>query len=168
MADGDLLTLDELRRWTQDDIEDESDVQFAQWVITTVSNGVRFYAEREWERSDAPSRALDLAAIVARRGYLNPNQETRTQAIGPIGGVGYDKSGFGAGIAFTPSEIDELETLGLGTSASRTGGLWVQRIEHPRPSASRDDVIRVPLSSSPDVASYPYFDPNDPIVRSGE
>lgn len=166
---GDLLTLDELRRWTRKEIEDADQATYAEWVITTVSNGVRFYGDSNWTVETAPPRALDIASIVARRGYLNPNQEVRTGAIGPLGGVGYDKEGFGAGIAFTASEIDDLERLAEEGGGGRAGSrLWVQAIEHPHPldrTTSTD--IPVTVQGMPTEYEMPMFNADDPIVKAG-
>lgn len=166
MSDA-LITLDSLREWTQEPITEDGEVTFATLVIEAASRQAKRYAGMQWvlDGTPAPPREVqDIVAGVCRRTFLNPDQETRTASIGPIGGSTY-LDDFAAGLTFTDREIAALAKIGAeeGGSVSTGGGLWVQQIEHPQEVGLAGTVI-APMSNG---SYFPIFDIMDPTVRPG-
>lgn len=144
MADP-LVSLEDLRVWTREPIDTEEDAAFANAVIEAVS--LRVAEELEFAdflsdpASDHTRSARAVALQVARRTYLNPDQETRTAAIGPIGGVAY-LDDFAQALTLTESELERLGKLLAAAGGSSSGsGLGVVRIERDDPLLYRGDII---------------------------
>ena len=170
-----LVTLEELRIWTREPIDTEDDMIFAEAIIAAVSLRIA----EELEYAPIEEWALDpeniyvasvksVAVQVARRTYLNPDQEVRTAAIGPIGGVAYLED-FAQALALTVSEQTRLAAVLKATETTGgTGGLWTARIERDDPlMVGRDIVLQddMPLSSgivygAPEDAMW--FTPEEP------
>lgn len=118
-----LLTLDELRVWTREPIDADDDIIFAEAVIDAASLRVAEEAGfADWLGVEGPSAkvARSIALQVARRTYLNPDQETRTAAIGPLGGVSY-RDEFAAALELTQSELDRLAKIAAEEGSSSSG-----------------------------------------------
>lgn len=131
----DLVTLPELRVWTRESIDAEEDIAFAGYIIEAVNHQVHSLIDHEgWEESAGQatiSNVRTIAAKVATRSYLNPTQEIRTAAIGPIGGVSYHED-FTRFLEFTDRELEQLAAVAAEFSGS--SGLGIRRIV-------RDDVL---------------------------
>ena len=152
-----LLTLEEIRVWTREPIDLPEDFDFAEAIIAAAS--LRVAEELEYPDFDAWAvdpgdlylpGAKDVAIQVARRTYLNPDQEVRTAAIGPIGGVSYLED-FAQALELTESERARLAAiLGASGGASSGGGLYTVSIERDDPLMTRHDIVLQddkPLSS---------------------
>lgn len=140
-----LVSLDDLRIWTRESIDAQEDVEFATAVIEAVS--LRVAEELEFAdflsdpASDHTKSARSVALQVARRTYLNPDQETRTAAIGPIGGVAY-LDDFAQALTLTESEQERLAKLLATAGAGSSGnGIGVIRIERDDPLMYQNDIV---------------------------
>lgn len=141
-----LVDLGDLRVWTREPITAEEDVAFANAVIEAVS--LRISEELEHgDYLDVPTdtktkSARAVALQVARRTYLNPDQETRTAAIGPIGGVAY-LDDFAQALTLTDSELERLGRILDSVGGTSSGnGLSVLSIERADPLGRySDDVV---------------------------
>ena len=152
-----LVTLEELRIWTREDIDAEEDIEFANAVIAAVSLRVA----EELEYPDFAAWAADpgdiflagaraVAVQVARRTYLNPDQEVRTAAIGPIGGVAYLED-FAQALELTEGERERLAAVRKAAGgASSGGGLYTVTLQRADALPARHDIVLqddMPLSS---------------------
>lgn len=140
-----LVSLDDLRVWTRESIDAQEDVEFATAVIEAVS--LRVAEELEFAdflsdpASDYTKSARAVALQVARRTYLNPDQETRTAAIGPIGGVAY-LDDFAQALALTEPEQERLAKLLASAGGSSSGnGIGTIRIERDDPLMYQNDIV---------------------------
>lgn len=149
-----LVSVAELATWCRQDIE--SDDPFALVVLDGASLLVREAAGHpEWDAGTAPARAKLICVLVAKRTFLNPDQEVAT-SVGPLSSRVLDEAA--AGMRLTETEIAELAALDAASSPPRTtGGLWVQPYgSEPRPPVMfLRDSLQGALVESWDV---PYLD----------
>lgn len=140
---ADLLTLEQLRLWTREPIIEPDDVAFAELVIAAATQRVSEYvAFADWLADPASkpySAAASVAAQVARRAYLNPDQETRTAAIGPIGGVSYLEA-FASGLDLTETEMERLDKALADFGGNSGKGLFVLSLTR-EPITRRQEVV---------------------------
>lgn len=131
-----LVDLEDLRVWTREPITEPEDVTFAEAVIEAVSLRISEELEHGDYLSDpanANTRSARAVALqVARRTYLNPDQEMRTASIGPIGGVAYADD-FAAALTLTESELERLGKILDSAGGSSSGGLYVMGIDRADP-----------------------------------
>lgn len=164
-----LVTLEELRVWTRSDIDDPSDVLFAESIIDAVSLRVGEelgFADWLADPADSSTRAArHVALMVARRTYLNPDQQVRTAAIGPIGGVAY-REDFAAALELTESELDRLSALRKSADGG-SGGLGILRIERDDVFAPTGDIV-LNDSAAPGSAGITYAHISDAMWFYGE
>lgn len=158
-----LVTIDVLRVWTRESIDEPDDITFADAVIDAVSLRVsEELGHPDWLEDDEDPDALSarqIASMVARRTYLNPDQETRTAAIGPIGGSSY-LDDFAQALTLTESELDRLAKLAAGRSGGG-GSLSVVRIERDDPLLHTPEDIVLPDSDAPASAGIAYAHESD-------
>lgn len=164
-----LVTLEELQTWTREEIDAPEDVAFANAVIDAVSLRVSEelgHPDYLSDSSDVNTRsARSVALQVARRTYLNPDQEVRTAAIGPIGGVAY-REDFAAALELTESELERLSALRKSADGG-SGGLGVLRIERDDVFAPTGDIV-LNDSAAPGSAGITYAHISDAMWFYGE
>lgn len=157
-----LVTHDELRTWTREPIDAEEDVVFADSIIDAVSLRISEelgHPEFLEDSSDVNTRSARAVALqVARRTYLNPDQETRTAAIGPIGGVSYLED-FAQALTLTESELERLARIRRDDSGG-TGGLGLVRIERDDPLLHTEDIV-LQDSAQPESSGIIYAHQDD-------
>lgn len=119
-----LFTRDEFAVWCQTPIA--SDDAFATAVMDNATALVVDAASApgwELDPTTAPRRAKLIALRVARRTYLNPDQEI-SSSVGPISAsIARDAA---AGMALTEDELEQLEEMAPGGDPN-AAVLWVQR-----------------------------------------
>lgn len=139
-----LVDLEDLRVWTREAITAEEDVAFATAVIEAVSLRVSELLEHGdylTDPADVKTKSARAVALqVARRTYLNPDQEVRTAAIGPIGGVTY-LDDFAQALTLTESELERLDGILSSAGGSSGSGLGIIRIERDDPLVHSYDVV---------------------------
>lgn len=170
-----LVTLDALRVWTRDPIQGEADVAFAEEVIEAVK--IRIEEELDFpdwlETADhAGTRsARQVAMQVARRAYLNPNQETRAGDLGPLGGASY-LDDFARGLELTEAEVERLASIAGKHNDSANSGFGVLSIQRADPvvgarRAGRDIYLttsrgsEIPYASEEDADAFTPLDPDE-------
>lgn len=104
-----LITLDDLRARTGEDITEEREIKLADTLIKRASASVRAAARQAWpDPATAPDNALTIALEAASRGYLNPAYWDTERADA----MDFGRSDIGAnGIELTKSEKAELFQL---------------------------------------------------------
>jgi hypothetical protein len=120
-----LFTRDEFATWCNTTIA--SDDAFATMVMETATSlVVDAAAAPSWELNPAtaPRKAKLIALRVARRTYLNPDQEVQS-AVGPLSARVLDQAA--AGMALTADELDEILALNPAGDPNAPA-LWTQRI----------------------------------------
>lgn len=139
-----LVTIEELRTWTREAIDAPEDIEFAEAIIDAVS--LRISEELDhplWleDQTHTGTRgARSVALQVARRTYLNPDQETRTAAIGPIGGTAY-LDDFAQALTLTESEQERLTKIKGDSGGSTGNGLYTVRVERDDPIGGPRDIV---------------------------
>lgn len=121
-----LITDQELATWAQVDLTTVQGDAFAQEVLEKSSNLVRDIAQQPtWEiggDNPAPFRARLLVLKVARRTYVNPDQEIAS-TTGPISSRVADE----AAMALSLSDEEVAYLQGLAPGADASDGLWIMR-----------------------------------------
>lgn len=150
------MTPTEMSTWTQTDLATISTDAFAAEVMDKASDLIRAEAQHlEWTRDTAPFKARLIALLVAKRTYINPDQEVST-GIGPLSSRVLDEAAMA--MSLTESEIVTLQGFAPDGGESG-GGLWTLSI-----GGSTYDVqptVYAPDDSGSDW-EIPLLDVNDP------
>lgn len=156
---NELITLQEFATWTQTDLATLQADPFAMDVWTKTSDLAREYAEQPtWDATTAPFKVKLLVLKIAKRTYLNPDQEIST-TTGPLSSRVVDT----AALAMDLSDEEEalLESYQPGADDN---GLWVASI-----GAGDDQYVgtlyaqSIPQEGLGETLSWdiPFLDPND-------
>jgi hypothetical protein len=113
-----LLDKDRLAIWAQE--RPLLDPEFADLVIDAVSTLVRGVGDAAWTAETIPPRARDIAYIVARDYYLNPNL-LRSETTGPI--TETRAEAVLQGIQLTDAQRAEIEAL-VTAAPDQLEGIW--------------------------------------------
>jgi hypothetical protein len=130
-----LVSVSEFSVWVQREIDPVED-QFAVLVLEQASALVREAAERpDWPAATAPAAAKRIAALCARRTYINPDME-KSSTVGPLSGSLMDDAL--AWMRLFDEEVLQLQRLGNDGVTPSTGGLWVQPTTRGPVESTRD------------------------------
>lgn len=158
---NELITLQEFATWTQTDLETLQADPFAMDVWTKTSELAREYAEQPtWDAATAPFKVRLLVLKIAKRTYLNPDQETRT-TTGPIGSTVLD-------VAALAMDLSEEEIALLeGYKPGGGNGLWKASIgagDERMPTTlyvPDDGQINIDTTNAAPSWDIPFLDVND-------
>lgn len=159
---NELVTTQELALWSQTDQATVDADPFAAEVLSKVSDYVRFVAGQDittWTYDTAPFDAKLIALWMARRTYVNPDQE-KTTGTGPISSTVVDA----ATLAMNLSD-EERKTL-EGYRGDQPTGLWTMSM-----GGDGSTILKPTVYVSDDSGSdweIPYLDINDVAVQDGD
>jgi hypothetical protein len=154
-----LITLTDLAGISQQG-EIDSEDWYANWICDSVTVLLQAYGDPTWTPITVPKRAKIIGLLVARRSWLNPDNEIRTQ-VGPIGSS--VQAIDAAGMRLTQVEKDELAAIAAGTIDTSGGSLWVQPTNRGAVETGAV-VVYTTTADHPDSGwGVPYLDGNEPI-----
>lgn len=187
---ADLLTLDTLARWTQNDLADVQADEFAADLISKVSALICFVGGHDGSKKDsagntipewtleagsaqAPVDVQMVALQVIKRSYENPDQVTAEGATGPIGGDTHVDT-YALFADFTDSEravIAKYNPDGDPTAEEGAGVIFTMTTTRGPETTLKPVTLYVPddqqIGMTPDKNAYPswdlpLFNPGDP------
>jgi len=132
-----LLTQARLAVWAQE--RPLLDPEFADIVIDAVSTLVRVAGSPAWTAETLPSRARDIAYIVAKDYYLNPGL-LRSETTGPI--TETRAEAVLRGLELTEAQAAELRALAGAATGVDVDGLWSMGFTRDDPIIHRHTLPR--------------------------
>jgi hypothetical protein len=147
---GTLFTREEFATWCQTPIAaDDAYATAVMDAVTALIVDVAKAPDWELDPSTAPRVVKLIALRVARRTYLNPDQEV-TSSVGPISSSILREAA--SGMMLTESELEQI--LAVAPDGDPSNGLWVQRTTRG-PLTPADELVFLPTASG-DMIPYAY------------
>lgn len=154
-----IITLTDLAGISQQG-EIDSEDWYANWICESVTVLLQAYGDADWTPLNVPKRAKIIGLLVARRAWLNPDNEIRTQ-VGPIGSS--VQAIDAAGMRLTDVEKSELAAIANGDIDSPGGSLWVQPTNRGRVETGPVVVHTTTVDHPDSTWGVTYLDENEPI-----